>query len=79
MSLKKYICEPVRNCMAHLAANYSGRFKMGYDSKQDVSPELELDAASYFQTVIGIFEWMTALGKINILDELLLFEMRFYH
>ena len=52
---------------------------MGYDSKQDVSPELELDAASYFQTVIGIFEWMTALGKINILDELLLFEMRFYH
>ena len=60
--------EGVRNYTLHLAANYSGRFKlpkkaenpfkMGYDPEFDINPELEPDAASYFQTVICILRWM---------------------
>ena len=63
--------------------NYIGRFritkradnpfKMSYDAELDVSPKLKTDAASYFQTIIGILRWMTELGKINIITEVSLF------
>ena len=66
MSPIKYVHEAARNCKAHLAANYNGRyrlpnraenpFKVGYDP--------ELDAASYFQTIIIILRWMIELGRI---------------
>ena len=49
---------------AQLAVNYCGRFrllqkaesplKMGYDPELDTSPELEIDGASCYLTVIGI-------------------------
>ena len=56
MNPVKYVHEEVRNCKAHLAANYGGRFKlpkkaenqfkMGYDLELDTTPELDPDAAS---------------------------------
>ena len=76
MSLIKNDPEAVRNSKAHLAADFSGRFKlpkradntfkMDYDSKMDVSPELEPDIASYFQTIIGTPRWMIKFRKIDI-------------
>ena len=68
MSPVKYVHEAVRNCVAHLAANYGGRsrlpmkaknpFRMGDDPELYTSAELEPDSASYYLTVIGIFRWM---------------------
>ena len=73
----KYAQKAVRNCKAHLATNYSGRFrlplksdnpfKMGYGLDLDASLELEPDAASYFQTIIGILRWMTEFERIDII------------
>ena len=58
MNPVKYVQEVVRNCAVHLAANYSGRFrlpkktknpfKMGYDLWLDTSPELDPDVVSLF-------------------------------
>ena len=57
--------------VAHLVANNSDKFRlpkradnsleMGYDSELDMSPELESDAASCFQTIIGVLRWMIEL------------------
>ena len=59
MSLVKHIWEAARNFATHLAENDDGRFnqpkkagnqfKMGYDPELNASPELDPDAASYFQ------------------------------
>ena len=64
MSPIKYVQEAVRNCAGHLAANYSGKFrlpkktenplKMGYDPELDTSSMLDPDAASYYLAIIGI-------------------------
>ena len=43
---------------------------MGYGSELDASPEFQPDAASYFQTIIGVLEWMTELGRIGIITKL---------
>ena len=34
-----------------------------------ISPELDPESVSYFQTVIGILRWMILLGRINIITE----------
>ena len=34
-----------------------------------ISQELELDAASYFNIIIGILSWMIKLGRINIITK----------
>ena len=54
--------------MQSIAANYGGKcrlpkkaenpFKMCYDPVLDTSPELELDAVSYYLTVFSILRWM---------------------
>ena len=65
--------EAVRNCKAHLVANYIDRFrlpkradnpfKVGYVPELGMSQKLEQDAVLYFKTIIGVFKWMTKLGK----------------
>ena len=75
----KYVQETVRNCTAHLAANYGCRFrlpkkaenqfKMGYDPGLNISPELGPNSASYYLTGVGIQRWMLKLGRINIINE----------
>ena len=57
ISSDKYVQEAVRNCAAHLAANYCGKFrlskkaenpfKMGYDQELAISPELDPCIASF--------------------------------
>ena len=41
-------------------------FKMGYYPELDTSLELDLDAASYYLTIIGILRWMIELGRMDI-------------
>ena len=79
MSPTKYVREAVRNCTVHLSSNYVGKcgmpkkaenpFKMGYDPQLDTSPELDLDAASYYLIIIGILKWMIELGKVDIITK----------
>ena len=64
LSPVKYVQEAGRNNAVHVAENYDGRFRLpkkaenpfmiGYDPELDTSPELNLDAASYYLTAIGI-------------------------
>ena len=44
-------------------------FKMGDDPELDVSPELDLDAASYYLTIKGILRWMIELGRIDMITK----------
>ena len=82
MSPVKSVQEAVRNYKAHLVTNFSGKFrlpkradnliKMGYDPESDIGPELELVAASYFQTMIGVLRWLIKLGRIDMITKVLL-------
>ena len=76
LSASKYVQEAVRNCAKHIKAHYKGEFELikhapnpfpvSYEPETDVSPLLDPDAASYYQTVIGVIRWMVELGRIDI-------------
>ncbi len=84
MSPLKYIEEAVSNCKKHLKLNYDGRyvlltqaanpFFMGYEPELDETPALDPDRASYFQSIIGMMQWMCKIGKL-ILPQ----RYRFHH
>ena len=38
-----------------------------YHPKLDSSPELNVQHAHYYQGLIGVFQWIVELGRINIL------------
>ena len=42
---------------------------MVYYPELGISPELEPDAMSYFQTIISVLRWMIKLGRIDIVTE----------
>ena len=73
MSPIQYIHETERKFKVHLAANFSGRFrlpkradksfKISYNPELDIHSELEPDAASYFQIIISILRCMIKLGR----------------
>ena len=44
-------------------------FAFDYRPEQDVSPELPMDKASYYQSLIGILRWVVELGRIDICCE----------
>ena len=48
-------------------------FEMGYDPELDNIEELDLDAASYYLTIIGVPRWMIELGRIDIIMEVSLY------
>ena len=82
MSPTKYVCEAVRNCEVHFLTKYGDKynmhkktenpFKMGCDTELDTSPELDLHAASYYLTIIGILSLIFELGRIDMITKLLL-------
>ena len=45
---------------------------MGFDPELDVSPKLNPDTASYFQTVFSILRWMIEMERIYIITKVLL-------
>ena len=44
-------------------------FPTDYRPELDVSPELPLEHASYYQSLMGIFRWMIELGRVDICTE----------
>jgi hypothetical protein len=82
MSPLKYINKAVSNCKKHLRLNYDGQyvlptqatnsFVMGYEPKLDETPSLDPDRASYFQSIIGVMQWICEIGRIDIGTEVLL-------
>ena len=80
ISPSKYIQESVRNCENHLKSNFDGKysfttnapnpFAMGYDPDTDVTPELNPEEASYYNSIIGMMRWMVELGRIDINTEI---------
>ena len=40
-------------------------FPSGYKTELDVSPELNDDDASYYQSLIGILRWIVELGRVD--------------
>jgi hypothetical protein len=41
----------------------------GYRPELDISPELDADKASYFQSQIGVLRWCVEIGRIDIITE----------
>ena len=78
----KYVKEAVRNCIVHLLTNYGGEyrmpkkvenlFKVEYDTKLDTRQELDPNKVWYYLTIIGILRWMIKLGRIHIMEGVLL-------
>ncbi len=85
VSLAKYIKEAVSNCEKHLILNYGGRhvlltqaanpFVMGYEPELDETPALDPDRSLYFQSIIGVMQWMCKIGCIDIATEVLLLSL----
>ena len=82
LSPSKYVHQAIRNCKTHSKENFDGRyallkkaenpFCMSYEPELDDSTPLDPNAASYFQTIIGVMRWMVEIGRINIAMEVLL-------
>jgi hypothetical protein len=76
LSPSKYIKEAVSNCKKHLKSNCDGRhvlptqaanpFVIGYEPELDETPALDPDRALYFQSIIGMMQWMCNIGRIHI-------------
>jgi hypothetical protein len=76
MSPAKYLQDAVRNVKEHLkkdGASLPRRaatpFAAGYRPEVDTTPELDADAAWYYQSQIGILRWLVELGRIDIITE----------
>ena len=78
MSSSKYIQAAVQNVKDFLARNYpsqglpkraSALFPTNYQPKLDVTPELNVDQASFYQSQIGVLCWCVELGRIDIITE----------
>ena len=44
-------------------------FPTGYEPPLDVSPELDPELSSYYQSLIGMLRWMVEIGRIDINTE----------
>jgi hypothetical protein len=64
-NVKEYIVkrqlEPLRKAKAP--------FRTKYRPEIDVTPELSVDEASYYQSLIGILRWIVELGRVDICCE----------
>lgn len=79
MSPSKYVQQAVANCRAHLKSNYAGRYTLrkradnpfptGYEPGMDTTALLTPDAATYYQSVIGVMRWMVEIGRVDIATE----------
>ena len=67
ISPMKYVQLSVRNCEAHLGADYSDIYRLPQKAEMDISPDLRPHAAAYFQSIIHIPRWMIEIKKIDLL------------
>ena len=77
-SPSKYIQEAVRCVEAHLHKEYGNRklakratapFPRDYIPELDISPELAAKQANYYQSLMGILQWMVEIGRVDMLTE----------
>ena len=78
LSPSKYVHEAVKSVEQHLAKEYDGRklakranapFQVNYRAELDFSPELGPVNAQYYQSLMGVLQWMVELGSIDIITE----------
>ena len=86
MSSSKYIQAAVRNVKDFIEKTYPGRslpkcvtapFPTGYVPELDVTPELNVDHSSFYQSQIGVLHWCVELCQINIITEVSLLSLHF--
>ena len=77
MSPSKYIQEAVRNVEEllekkglSLKKRAAAPFPSGYEAEIDISPELNADDATLYQSLIGVLRWALELGRVDIMTEL---------
>ncbi len=68
ISPSKYVREAVKNCKDYVSEHLPPQYRLPklapnpfptkYEPGINVSPELDPDLASYFQSLIGIIRWM---------------------
>ena len=84
LSSNKYIQEAMQNCEKYLAHSMNGRkltqkalnpFPGDYDPDLDMMDMLKDDQATYFQSQIGILQWMVELGRVVIATEVSLLSL----
>ena len=78
MSSSKYIQSAVRNVKDYLAKKYPGRawikratapLPSGYEPDLDVTPELDAEQSSFYQSQIGVLRWMVEIGRVDIITD----------
>ena len=75
-SASQYIQSVVRNVEEYLKKRGDGRWSLPakaetpirstYRPELDVSPELDAEDASYYQSLIGVLRWIVELGRVDI-------------
>ncbi len=85
MSPSKHIKEAFSNCKKHLKLNYdswfvlptqaANPFLVGYEPELDDTPAFDPDRALYFQSIIGVMQWMCKIGRIDIATEVSLLSL----
>ena len=77
-SPSKYIQEAVKNVEDHLHKEYGGRklakrasapFPRDYAPELDMSPVLDAKQANYYQSLMGVLQWMVEIGRVDMLTE----------
>ena len=76
LSPTKYVTAAIANVEVYLAKNDQvlpktarAPFPTGYRPELDLSPELEGELFSYYQSQIGILRWMVEIGRTDIITE----------
>ena len=77
-SPSKYVQEAVKNVESHLSKEKDGMkldkrasapFMRDYKPELDMSPELGPTEASYYQSQIGVLQWMVEIGRVDMITE----------
>jgi hypothetical protein len=79
MSSSKYIQSAVQNVKDYLAKKYPGHawikrahapLPSGYEPDvADVTPELDAEQSSFYQSQIGVLRWMVEIGRVDIITD----------
>ena len=77
-SPSKYIQEAVKNVEEHLHNECGGRklakratapFPRDYAPELDMSPVLDSKKANYYQSLMGVLQWMVEIGRVDMVTE----------
>ena len=78
MSSSKYVQEAIRNVELYLDKNFAGRklqrkvsapWPSGFSAETDDSPVLDAKLANYYQSQVGVLQWILELGRVDVIVE----------